>query len=153
MSYDDNNIILKTLIGKTIAQILVNNTLIFKDNPEPSEEINQIKFITTDGIVYDMFHQQDCCESVYVEDINGDLMSLIGNPILVAEEISSVSNVNENIILVDKMFNLPLKNDESYTYTFYKFATINGHIDIRWYGYSNGYYSESVTVSKSVTVT
>ena len=70
-------------------------------------------------------------------DIVGDLIDLIGNPILMAEE---VSNEGENPIGVK----VPEYQD-SFTWTFYKLATIKGSVTISWYGESNGYYNESVS--------
>lgn len=93
-------------------------------------------FVTTSGDIYQMEHFQDCCESVYIESIVGDLDDLIGEPILTAEE---VDNHDEHTTL---------NTDESYTWTFYKLATRKGYVDIRWYGTSNGYYSESVSFYK-----
>jgi hypothetical protein len=109
------------LKGKTITDVRVNET------------DDEIRFETSDGDVYLMYHDQSCCENVYIESIVGDIKSLIGQEVLLAEEVGSdgFGPINEY--------------EESYTWTFYKIATIKGHIDIRWYGSSNGYYSESVT--------
>jgi hypothetical protein len=82
------------------------------------------------------YHQQDCCESVYIEDICGDLQDLVGEPLLLAEEVSDVAYEEAN----------SPEYSESHTWTFYKFATRKGYVDVRWYGTSNGYYSESVSV-------
>lgn len=108
----------------------------FKDKTLDSYEINDTEFIIfnfTDGSSYKMYHEQDCCESVSIDDIVGDMEDLIGNPLLVAEEFSNSSG------------------DEyrgSETYTYYKLRTIKGSVDIKWYGGSNGYYSESVYIQK-----
>lgn len=39
-------------------------------------------FHTLDNKQYIMYHSQDCCEHVYLEDICGDLSDLIGSPVL-----------------------------------------------------------------------
>lgn len=111
------------LLGKTLAYVSV------VDN-------DQIHFTTSDGEAFLMHHCQDCCESVYIDSIEGDLQSLVGNPLLIAEEVSGETRGPQS------------DYDESYTWTFYKFATIRGYVDIRWYGSSNGYYSESVDFVK-----
>jgi len=95
----------------------------------------EIVFFTEDGYKYSMYHEQDCCESVYVESIVGDLEDLVGEEILVAEESSG-----------DTPADSKAEPYESYTWTFYKLASRKGYVDIRWLGESNGYYSESVSI-------
>lgn len=112
---------LKDLIGKTLTK---------------AEQVgnDEIVFITDEGKRYKLYHSQDCCESVTVEDIVGDLGDLVGEPILIAEEATSTDNPA----------GVTMEYQDSFTWTFYKFATRKGYVDIRWYGESNGYYSESV---------
>ena len=127
---------LKDLIGKTMASV---------------ENVNdeEIMFTTDDGRRYKLYHSQDCCESVSVESIVGDLTDLAGTPILLAEEVSYSA---EEDLPVEERVRLQLERagkpdyyyEDSHTWTFYKFATIKGYVDIRWLGTSNGYYSESV---------
>lgn len=97
-----------------------------------------IRFEADDGKVYQLYHSQDCCESVVVEDISGDLADLVGTPILLAEEAVSDNHDNPSFAPPGS------EGGESDTWTFYKLRTIKGSVDIRWHGSSNGYYSESV---------
>jgi hypothetical protein len=84
---------------------------------------------------FSFFHYQDCCESVSIEDIVGDLSDLVGEPLLIAEEVSGEAPVEFNAL-----------EHEVVEWTFYKFATRKGYVDVRWLGESNGYYSTSVSL-------
>ncbi len=88
-----------------------------------------------------MYHEQDCCEGVSVEDICGDINDIIGTPILIAEESTSEENPSDAKPET-------IEYQDSFTWTFYKLSTIKGSVTIRWYGESNGYYSESVEFVK-----
>ena len=128
---------IEVLKGKTLTKI--------------DESDDELIFHCETGEKYKLYHSQDCCEGVSIEDVNGDLDDLIGAPILKAEEVSneafekefddSFTQKNDYGSKVDKDGNY---EPESHTWTFYKFATIKGYVDVRWYGESNGYYSESV---------
>ncbi len=112
------------LVGKTLTSV------------EGKVGGDRIIFRTSDGSVYKMYHDPDCCESVLVEDICGDLEDVIGYPIELAEEATNRD--------------FPWMNDESYTWTFYRLRSFGNTVVIRWYGTSNGYYSESVSFEKVV---
>src|SRR6185503_19691470 len=103
------------LLGKTLAAV--------------ENKGDEIILRTTDGEVYRQYHSQNCCESVTVEEIVGDLSDLIGSPILQAEEVEGGAEVAP-----------APEYAESFTWTFYKLATIKGGVTIRWLGQSNGYY-------------
>lgn len=92
---------------------------------------NEIQFTDSENNIYHMYHEQDCCEEVYIKDICGNLSHLLDSPITMAECIVNKGNIDE---------------DEwgTGTWTFYKLATVKGYVTISWYGESNGYYSETV---------
>jgi hypothetical protein len=92
---------------------------------------------TTSGLVFTFYHSQDCCEDVYLEEIIGDIDDLIGHTVVMAEETCS----NDEVVGVS------CYQGESFTWTYYRMATERGLVVLRFFGSSNGYYSESVSVS------
>ena len=123
---DYNNIVdtqkgMAQMLGKTFVQVtgaVGNFDLLFE---------------TANGERFMFSHQQDCCERVDINDIVGDLQDLVGEPLLLAEEVQGETPVD-----------FDEGDHESVTWTFYKFATRKGYVDVRWLGESNGYYSEGV---------
>ena len=114
---DYNYVKFSSLVGKTLVSVV------------GKKGDNVILLKRSDGMVYKMFHRQDCCESVFVEDICGDIDNLLDTPVLSAEEVVEDGDDNDW---------------GTSTWTFYKLSTAKGDVTIRWYGESNGYYSESV---------
>jgi hypothetical protein len=108
------------LLGRTLYRVSADDT--------------ELTLYLSDTNYVRFCHHQDCCESVYIEDICGDLNDLVGAPLVEAEEVSDYD--------ADPVDG----SDESYTWTFYRFRTKKGSVTVRWYGSSNGYYSESVSV-------
>lgn len=134
---------IEKLLGKTLETVKVIDD-------------EEIIFTTDTNEVYRMYHCQDCCESVYVDDIIGDLDDLTYSPILEAREATNRGRVDESFwaeyynpedFVLQKMAGFPdleRNRDESETWTFYILTTNKGSVTIRWYGTSSGYYSESV---------
>jgi hypothetical protein len=121
MGYFNNKVDVDVLLGKTLRSI-------------SGVDESDIIFTTSEGERYRMYHDQDCCEGVRIEDIDGDINDLVGTPLLQAEEVSDYDGGE--------------LDEDSYTWTFYKFATIKGYVTLRWLGVSNGYYSEGVDFEK-----
>lgn len=104
MSYcTDEDQILEDMVGRTFVSVSNNagETLVFLD-----AEGNGVEF----------YHGQDCCESVGINDIVGELSDLLHTPILRAEVRSWSDEMPEGEGLT-----LPEYHD-SYTWTFYEFA-------------------------------
>jgi hypothetical protein len=122
MYYEDSDKVFAAMNGEVIAAV----TGMYKGSDEVGIEM-------VSGRTFKMWHSQDCCERVYLEDVVGNPDDLVGYPCTVWES----TNANEPA---------PPEADNSYTWTFYTFRTVKGTVVLRWLGQSNGYYSESVDV-------
>ena len=98
----------------------------------PDKFADELVLTLEDGTSIKFYHQQDCCECVCIEDIDIDPQELVGSVLVSMEEA----------------YNQEFDDcDESQTWTFYNIQTNNTCATIRWWGTSNGYYSESVHIS------
>lgn len=116
--------LLDKMIGKTAVSI--------EGFAEKSERAS-ITF--SDGSVFAMYHENDCCESVDIASVDGDPEWLIGKPICVAEVVSNEATEQQRDMC-----------EESFTWTFTKIGTNNGVVTVSWHGSSNGYYREVPTL-------
>jgi hypothetical protein len=126
MRYYDQNTEenLTALVGQTVTAI----------DREGGDEV-LMRLHLADGSTMAFIHQQDCCESVSLDDVEGSDEDIIGSPITLAEEVSETPE--EPADPSDKEYG-------TFTWTFYRLATVKGYMTIKFYGSSNGYYSESV---------
>ena len=108
---------MKDMVGKKVLGIYYD------------EEIFQI---ITDDCVYAFYHEQDCCESVQLTQVDGISDKLIGSRIVIAEVVTDEKDTEHGHI----------------TWSFYKIGTNKGMIDFRWQGESDGGYSETVNLVK-----
>ena len=112
---------MKNLIGKNVIKVAG----LFRYSEE-------VEFICDDGTSLVMYHEQECCECVSLEDF-----------IFFGFEDGNLPQ--GKVISVDIKTNSDgEKGYETFTYTFYDITFPNGTLTLRWYGKSNGYYSESV---------
>lgn len=89
-------------------------------------EDSVIVFECISGYVYVLYHYQDCCESVYISDICGELNDLSGQ------------TVRAEVATGELDYGM---------WTFFKIDTINGGVTIRFNGESE-YYSVNVDCFK-----
>lgn len=90
-----------SLLGKTLRGVAVGE--------------DSIIFTVSEEEIYKMYHRQDCCEYVELEDVCGNIRDILGEPLTEAEE---VSNEGENKAGIFK-------------WTFYKLRTVKGSVVLR----------------------
>lgn len=95
-----------------------------------------IKFFDIHGNYYIFYHDIQCCEQVYIDDICGDLNDLLFTEILKSEMVSSEMSEDD------------LNKKEAYNdwgeWYFYKLDTIKGSVTLRWCGISINYSTKVV---------
>lgn len=118
MSYYTDAQDLDTTVGKTVESV------------EHSSDVFKMTF--TDGSILAMWHEPDCCETVWLEDITGETEDTIGKVVRLAEVRHEGEEVEWGL---------------SSTWTFIEIRTDGGDLTLRWCGTSNGYYSETPAIA------
>jgi len=123
---EDQNEIFKGLLGKTFHDFTLTS--------------DTFRLSINRAVYFELEHDQDCCEQVYIESVEGDLKDLIDSPLTMAEVVSNDGEGRPK----------PSTFDDVDEWTFYKFATVKGYVTIRFYGTSNGYYSMGVSLKTNI---
>lgn len=107
---------------KMIGEIITEITLKTDDN-----DYEQLIFKTENDRTFKMFHENDCREIVYLEDVvGGKLTDLLGEKIIDVDIKTNSNYAKEN-------------NKEDIEYYFYEIKTMENTITLRWYGESDYY--------------
>lgn len=108
---------LKSLIGKEVSKILVDNVH------------DEICFVTDDGLM-SFICEGDCCSSTWIEHISG--VSAMINATVISAEIVDIETISDHPV-----------HDCLQIYA-WKIKTTKGYFDIDFRNSSNGYYGGSL---------
>ena len=133
---------MKGTVGKYTYRSVKTDTMTIMDALEFRTPVDVVKFDDREGNPAVLFvfplgqgvllwYDQDCCASMEL-DVVGDLSDLIGLPILAAR--AYIRQTGEE--------------NGTATYTFYHIDNVKSGVSLAWKGSSNGYYSESVSISQ-----
>lgn len=111
------------LVGEVLTHIDEN-----ADNGE-------ILLTTESGRQFKIYHYQDCCESVYIEGTDGDWNQLL-NKKLIAVDCDYEDGGDKEAY------------DSSSTRTIFTFKVNDATVINKWFGSSNGYYSETASLEE-----
>lgn len=115
---------LSELLGEVISTV------------EGAEDGYETIITTESGKAIKIYHEQDCCEEVEIEDSEVD--DIVGGYCHFAGFVDGEPPAN---VRADTYWYA-----DSQTWSFLKIETSKGSIWQRWLGESNGYYSESVDI-------
>lgn len=112
----------KELIGKTITDVAIMDQL----------DEDRVKLCCSDGSKYIMGHTQQHSESVYLEEVEGNIFDILNSPVIDAREDVSNDWVGHS----------------GHIYTTYIIATNNGAVVFKWAGTEDEDCSGDVRIRK-----
>jgi hypothetical protein len=124
-------------VPETKIESLVGEKLAYIDAGDAGDD--EILLTTESGRRIQIYHSQDCCESVRILDTSGNWHELIGKVI-----IEATKEVVDDADRPDCVCGY----SDSWTRTDLTFRVDDATVISRWIGESNGYYSESVDLAE-----
>ena len=134
-----NEIEIKDLVG----MVFDSYEIAIKDNESLTINVCDlygdifIKLLGKTNVAF--YHDSECCEQVWLEDVCGDMQDLLGTPILKA--YVTIMRKDEPMEEEDSEL------DEVDDWIFYHLSTIKGSVTLRFNTSSNGFYSTDVSVA------